>query len=64
MNLFKEIRKSIVNKIDELALGENLNFDAITAEPPKDAAHGDVSTNAEMVLQNRWAKTRVNLLQQ
>src|SRR5258708_14269556 len=31
-------------------LRENLDFPAITAEPPRDAAHGDIATNAAMVL--------------
>ena len=31
-------------------LPEGLSFDAITVEPPRDAAHGDMATNAAMVL--------------
>jgi arginyl-tRNA synthetase len=31
-------------------LPENLDFSAITAEPPRDPAHGDIATNAAMVL--------------
>ena len=31
-------------------LPEKLDFSAITAEPPRDAAHGDIATNAAMVL--------------
>ncbi|SKA39844.1 arginyl-tRNA synthetase [Enhydrobacter aerosaccus] len=31
-------------------LPEALDFSAITAEPPRDAAHGDIATNAAMVL--------------
>jgi len=31
-------------------LPEGLDFTAITAEPPRDAAHGDIATNAAMVL--------------
>ncbi|MBS0518893.1 MAG: arginine--tRNA ligase [Proteobacteria bacterium] len=31
-------------------LPEGLDFSAITAEPPRDAAHGDIATNAAMVL--------------
>lgn len=50
MNVYKEIRSSIIKKLGELYEGQNLNFDAITAEPPREAAHGDVSTNAAMVL--------------
>ena len=31
-------------------LPEGLNFAPITTEPPRDAAHGDMATNAAMVL--------------
>src|ERR1044072_8344486 len=31
-------------------LPPDLDFSAITAEPPRDAAHGDIATNAAMVL--------------
>src|SRR5712691_3360184 len=31
-------------------LPEKLDFSAITAEPPRDPAHGDIATNAAMVL--------------
>src|SRR5436190_7468049 len=31
-------------------LPAGLDFSAITAEPPRDAAHGDIATNAAMVL--------------
>ncbi len=54
MNLFAEIRQTIISALETMvnqgALPETLNFDAITAEPPRDAAHGDMSTNAAMVL--------------
>ncbi len=54
MNLFAEIRSLIVTTLEgmvrEGALPDGLNFDPITAEPPRDAAHGDMATNAAMVL--------------
>lgn len=37
-------------------LPEKLDFSAITAEPPRDAAHGDIATNAAMVLAKAAAK--------
>src|SRR5258708_33745915 len=33
-----------------------LDFSALTAEPPRDAAHGDIATNAAMVLAKAAAK--------
>ena len=37
-------------------LPEKLDFSAITAEPPRDPAHGDIATNAAMVLAKAAAK--------
>jgi arginyl-tRNA synthetase len=54
MNVFAHTRDKIVEAIEaETAAGglpEGLNLDLVTAEPPRDAAHGDVATNAAMVL--------------
>jgi arginyl-tRNA synthetase len=54
MNIFAEIRTLITTTLDQMvregSLPEGLNFDPITAEPPRDAAHGDMATNAAMVL--------------
>ena len=54
MNLFAEIRSLILSTLDGMvrdgALPDGLSHDAITAEPPRDAAHGDMATNAAMVL--------------
>lgn len=54
MNVFAEIRTKILAVIEtEISAGglpEGLALDAITAEPPRDPSHGDVSTNAAMVL--------------
>jgi len=54
MNLFAEIRATVLSTIDALVregvLPEGLNTAAVTVEPPRDAAHGDMATNAAMVL--------------
>ncbi|MEQ9444606.1 MAG: arginine--tRNA ligase [Rhodospirillaceae bacterium] len=54
MNVFAEIRTKILSVIEaEIAAGGlpvGLKLGAITAEPPRDPSHGDVSTNAAMVL--------------
>ncbi|MEQ8736567.1 MAG: arginine--tRNA ligase [Rhodospirillaceae bacterium] len=54
MNVFAEIRTKILAVIEaEISAGglpAGLTLDAITAEPPRDPSHGDVSTNAAMVL--------------
>jgi arginyl-tRNA synthetase len=54
MNLFSEIRTLVLQELGELqaegVLPEGLAFDNVAVEPPRDAAHGDMATNAAMVL--------------
>ncbi len=54
MNLFADIRTLVLSTLDALVaegfLPDGLAFDAITVEPPRDSAHGDMATNAAMVL--------------
>jgi arginyl-tRNA synthetase len=54
MNLFSDIRALVLDSIATLqaegTLPEGLALDAVTAEPPRDPAHGDMATNAAMVL--------------
>ena len=54
MNLFNTIRAKVIETLaDMAAAGEipaGLDTAAVTVEPPRDAAHGDMATNAAMVL--------------
>ena len=54
MNLFSDIRALVIDCLGALAadglIPVGLNTDAISVEPPRDAGHGDMSTNAAMVL--------------
>ena len=54
MNLFADIRSLVVSALADLArdgtIPEGLGFDAVAVEPPRDAGHGDMATNAAMVL--------------
>ncbi len=54
MNVFAEIRAAVVAALEgmmaEGALPGGLSLDNVTVEPPRDAAHGDMATNAAMVL--------------
>ena len=54
MNLFSDIRARVIAALDAMvAAGEmpgGLDFNNVTVEPPRDAAHGDMATNAAMVL--------------
>ncbi|MBT5765405.1 MAG: arginine--tRNA ligase [Kordiimonadaceae bacterium] len=54
MNIFKDFQTNIKNIITSLSndgsLPEGLDLKNITAEAPRDASHGDIATNAAMVL--------------
>jgi len=54
MNLFAEMRAGVIAALDQMTaegtLPQGLDFAAVTVEPPRDAAHGDMATNAAMVL--------------
>jgi len=54
MNLFNDIRALVLNALAEMttegALPDGLSTTNVAVEPPRDAAHGDMATNAAMVL--------------
>jgi len=54
MNLFTELRTLVTEALAAMQaagdLPEGLDFANVTVEPPRDAAHGDMATNAAMVL--------------
>ncbi len=54
MNLFSEIETQVRDSLKALqargALPDDLNLDRVGVEPPRDASHGDMATNAAMVL--------------
>lgn len=54
MNVFRHfrdrVRDSVITLSDAGALPAGLNTDRITVEAPRDPSHGDLSTNAAMVL--------------
>ena len=54
MNLFREFRDRVAATVEELAaeglLPAGLDASRVAVEPPREASHGDVTTNAAMVL--------------
>lgn len=54
MNLFSDIRDLVIASLADLAaegvLPQGLDTTAVAVEPPRDTAHGDMATNAAMVL--------------
>jgi arginyl-tRNA synthetase len=54
MNLFSDIRALVIDSLGAMqaegALPSGLDLSAVAVEPPRDPAHGDMATNAAMVL--------------
>ena len=54
MNLFAEIRSAVADALGRMVaeglLPSGLDLSAVAVEPPRDPAHGDMATNAAMVL--------------
>jgi arginyl-tRNA synthetase len=54
MDLFFKVRQYVLGELDSMvAAGElpsNLDMTGVTVEPPRDPLHGDMATNAAMVL--------------
>jgi arginyl-tRNA synthetase len=54
MNLFADIRELVVAELEALmaqgVLPSGLDLSAVAVEPPRDAGHGEMATNAAMVL--------------
>jgi arginyl-tRNA synthetase len=54
MNVFSDIRAAVLDGVAALVrdgeLPEGLPLDAVAVEPPRDPGHGDMATNAAMVL--------------
>lgn len=54
MNLFADIRTLVLDALSQMqsegVLPADLDFANVTVEPPRDALHGDMATNAAMVL--------------
>ncbi|TNF18592.1 MAG: arginine--tRNA ligase [Rhodobacteraceae bacterium] len=54
MNLFSDLRGTVIAALEQMqsegALPEGLDFANVAVEPPRDPLHGDMATNAAMVL--------------
>src|SRR5580658_4818081 len=53
-NIFSDVRRLVLAALDDLAakgmLPPGLDLDRVAVDPPRDPAHGDLATNAAMVL--------------
>ncbi len=54
MNIFNNIRSEIIRILEDMTTHQGwpdgLPLDRVTVEPPRDPSHGDIATNAAMVL--------------
>jgi len=54
MNLFSDLRGTVIAALEQMqsegALPQGLDFANVAVEPPRDPLHGDMATNAAMVL--------------
>ncbi len=54
MNLFREVREDLLRAIEGMAadghLPAGMDLSRISVEPPRDRSHGDMATNAAMIL--------------
>ncbi|QKV17748.1 arginine--tRNA ligase [Oricola thermophila] len=54
MNIFTEFRHRVIEAVASLGIkganGGELNLEKLGIEPPRDASHGDIATNAALVL--------------
>lgn len=61
MNVFHFFKEAVLTAVQELVqeghLPEGLDLNRITVDPPKEAGHGDLATNAAMVLAKPAAKS-------
>ena len=50
MNVFADFRRAVIEAVEGLKLPGELPLRAVTVEPPRDPAHGDLATNVAMVV--------------
>ncbi len=50
MDIFAEFRDTVLAALDTMDLPDGLKTAGVSAEPPRDASHGDVASNVAMVI--------------
>ena len=65
MNVFGEIRNLVIASLEKMQvsgdLPDGLSFDLVAVEPPKNPDHGDMATNAAMVLSSPSMKKPLDI---
>src|SRR5437764_9523934 len=67
-NIFGDFRRVLLSALDDLvaqgALPAGLDVARVAVEPPRDPAHGDLATNAAMVLAGQAKQNPMGLAEQ
>src|SRR3954447_22144928 len=67
-DIFGDFRRLVIAALDDLAaqgaLPPGLDFGRVAVEPPRDPAHGDLATNAAMVLAGQAKQNSMALAEQ
>src|SRR5437879_6772744 len=67
-NIYGDFRRLVVAALDDLvadgALPPGLDYARVAVEPPRDPAHGDLATNAAMVLVGQAKQNPMALAEQ
>ena len=65
MNIYSEFRGCVIKVLEDLAaagkIPQGLDFSRVAVEPPRDPSHGDLATNAAMVLARASGRKPVDL---
>ncbi len=56
MNIFAAFREKVIEAVYAAGIGHEVSVVNVTVEPPRDASHGDLATNAAMVLSKAAGK--------
>src|ERR1051326_5312157 len=67
-NIFGDFRRVLLSALDDLAaegaLPSGLDVSRVAVEPPRDPGHGDLATNAAMVLAGQAKQNPMTLAEQ
>ena len=62
-NILNDIKQALNELTDEGVIASEISFTSVNAEPPRDSSHGDIATNAAMVIAKAAKKNPRELAQ-
>ena len=64
MNIFNDVLSIIIGIAKDLGIEEKDILDRITAEPPKNKEHGDISTNFALIISKKLKRSPFKLAEE